>query len=129
MLLSKLKNSRFVRFCIVGGISSMIDVSLLFVLVEFLGIPLLPAATTSFAVSSINGYLMNRSLTFGSKTSASAGQYLQFLTISTVGLGLTLILLHGFTAYLHLHYLIAKILTIGIVVFWNYRANSRWTFK
>jgi putative flippase GtrA len=126
--LTKLKSNRFVLFCIVGAISSLIDIALLYVGVSVLHLHLFVAATLSFALASVNGYMLNRLMTF--KTArASTAQYLQYLLVSIVGLGLTLLFMHVLTAYLLLHYLLAKIVTIVLVVFWNYFANAFWTFR
>lgn len=125
--MAKLQN--FILFCLVGGTSALIDMSLLYASVEFFNIPLLLAATLSFSVASINGYVLNQKFTFKNEKNVSFSQYLMFLTVSLAGLGLTLALLHMLTNIVGLHYLIAKIITIAIVVFWNYFANTLWTFK
>lgn len=128
-LVRKLKSSRFILFCVVGATSSMIDMAGLYAGVDILHLNLYLAATLSFALASVNGYYLNQRLTFKSSERATLRQYLQFLLISVVGLGLTIFLLHAFTAYAGLHYLIAKIITIILVVFWNYFANVFWTFR
>ncbi len=125
---SKLKSSRFVAFCLVGGTNSAVDIFFLYVGVSLANLPLFIAASISFVLASLNGYLLNQKLMF--KNSAkSTKKYFQYLAVSIVGLLLTLALLHVFTAYLMIHYLIAKVITIILVVFWNYFINAFWTFR
>jgi len=113
----------------VGAVSTLIDLFLLYIGVNILGLNLLISATLSFSIASVNGYLLNQSLTFKRSKKASFTQYIQFLMVSFVGLALTIILLYFFTGCLHMYYIIAKLVTVLIVVFWNYFANIIWTFK
>jgi putative flippase GtrA len=126
--LEKYRIARFVTFCVVGTTSSAIDILLLFIGVEFLGLGLSTAATLSFVIASANAYAINRKITFGQERMRIV-KYIQFLLVSTIGLLLTLVLLHILTAYLHMHYVWAKIVTVITVVFWNYFGNESWTFR
>lgn len=126
--MEKSKVARFVTFCLIGATSSAIDISLLWVGVSILNLNLFLAATLSFGVASVNAYVLNHKITFKSGPT-SFTKYLQFLIVSVIGLLLTLILLHIFTEYLNMYYLFAKIITVVLVVFWNYFANVLWTFK
>lgn len=123
------KTQKFILFCFVGAISVFIDLSLLYIGVSILHWYLYIVATFSFSVSSINGYFLNRKLTFKDSSKVNFVQYLKFFLISAIGLGLTLILLYIFTHIFLFYYLYAKIITIVLVVFWNYFANTLWTFK
>ncbi len=120
---TKLKSSKFVAFCLVGATSAAVDIVFLYIGVQFLRLHLFVAATLSFGLASINGYLLNKKFTF-KESEGSSFTYLQFLIISIIGLGLTILLLHILTNYLLVHYLIAKVITIALVVLWNYFANA-----
>jgi putative flippase GtrA len=113
----------------VGVTSTLIDISILYIGVSILSIHLLTSATYSFSIASINGYILNRKFTFKEEGSVNLLQYIQFLIISLIGLGLTLLFLYIFTTFLSIHYIVAKIITVVLVVFWNYFANNAWTFK
>jgi len=120
---------KFVLFCFVGGISSLIDLAVLITLVEFFGVPVLPASGVGVLVASINGYILNRVLTFKNKSQKIAGQYIAYLLVSLVGLLLTLLCMHIFIEYVHLHYIIAKLITIVLVTSWNFTVNHLFVFK
>lgn len=123
----KLKN--FILFCAVGATSSLIDISLLYIGVDFLHIPLLISATFSFILASTNGYLLNQKFTFKHSLSPNFKQYMKFFVVSLVGLGLTLVLLHILTNTFNMYYMHAKIITVLLVVFWNYSISTLWAFK
>lgn len=116
-------------FCLVGAVSTAIDIAVLYTLVEFAHIPVLLAATVSLLLASVNGFLMNKFLTFKDVSQQLKLQYVLYLLISLIGLGLTLILLKAFIGMFNMYYLYAKMITVVIVVAWNFTANSLLVFK
>ena len=120
---------KFVLFCFVGGISSLIDLAVLITLVELLSMPVLFAAGVGVLVASVNGYILNRVLTFKNRSQRIAGQYIAYLLVSIVGLLLTLLCMHMFIEYLQLHYIVAKLITIVLVTSWNFTINHLFVFK
>ena len=123
----KLKN--FTLFCIIGATSSLIDIALLYVGVDVLHIPLLISATFSFILASTNGYLLNQRFTFKHSLPPNFKQYIKFFIVALIGLCLTLILLHILTNTFNMYYMHAKIITVLLVVFWNYSISTLWAFK
>lgn len=120
----------FFIFCFVGIISTLIDICLLYIGVEFFNLKVLISATLSFIVASINGYILNKKITFKhDKTPTNGKQYLQFLFVSIIGLIFTLVFMYTFVELLNIFYIYAKIITVILVVFWNYNGNLFWTFK
>ena len=120
---------QFLKFCVVGVIGTAIDFGLLYLLVEFGHVYYLLAATISFIAAVINNYLLNKIWTFQDKNRNFFKQFVQFLIVSLVGLGLNLLLLYLLVQYAHLWYILAKVLATGVVLIWNFIANKFWTFK
>ena len=118
----------FLRYSVVGASGTAIDFCVLILLVEALGIPPLPASIPAFLLAVINNYLLNRYWTYRNKESALIKQMAKFLAVSLVGL-----LINSSLMYLLLEiglwYVLAKILIIGVVIIWNFSANSMWTFR
>ena len=52
----------------------------------------------------------------------------RFVLVLGVGLGLNLLLMHGFVDRLHWPYLFAQMLTTGIVLFWHFAGHALWSF-
>ncbi len=127
---------RFIRFLTVGAVGTLLDITLL-TLLKLAGVPTLPANTLSFTAGLLNNFTWNRLWTFGGAARPNwRKQFAQFTLISLVGLALNnlivLTLETPFGMFLGQPawgYLPAKALATGVVVFWNYFANRKWTFS
>ncbi len=135
---------RFVKFAIVGAAGSITDFSVLNLLVQLVGAPLVIANTISFTAAVIQNFLLNRRWTFPeSQERQASGQLAQFVIVSVIGLGLNQLVfltLHHFwdTYWINWYgadigfivsYNIAKLFAIGVVLFWNFTANRLWTYR
>lgn len=137
-LTSKRRESeRLMRFAVVGGIGTLIDFGVLYVLKEIVGLPLIVANSLSYLAGVVNNFTLNRSWTFPeSRNRAAWRQFMQFLAVSTAGLLLNSLIVVTLAAPLGAllglsssGYMAAKVLATGIVVFWNFGANRLWTFR
>jgi putative flippase GtrA len=120
---------QFIKFGIVGAIGTIVDVTILVFLKEIVGLNVYIANSISFSIAVLNNYTLNSLWTFGDQEKRHHRQLVQFFIVSVVGLALSQALLFFFHDVLHLHYLIAKVLGILVVLFWNFFANRFWTFK
>lgn len=136
---------RFAKFAIVGAAGSVTDFTVLNVLVQLFGFKPVWANIFSFAAAVIQNFLLNRRWTFPESKQRQAGrQLVQFALVSIIGLGInTLILatvdhlLINFWTHLvgHEHlgftisYNFAKLVAIGVVLFWNFAGNRLWTYR
>ena len=136
---------RFGKFAIVGAAGSITDFAILNILVQLLGFRPVIANIFSFIAAVVQNFILNRRWTFPESKQRQAGrQLVQFALISLVGLGInTLILaavdhllLHFWTHLVgqeHLGFTIsynfAKLVAIGVVLFWNFAGNRLWTYR
>ena len=120
---------QFLKFAVVGGIGTCLDIGILFILHDLLGLNLYLSNAVSFSVAVVNNYLLNSFWTFGDQEKSHGRQIVQFLIVSIVGLLLSSLLLYVFHDVFGLHYLVAKLLSILVVLFWNFTANRLWTFR
>lgn len=83
---------QIVRFGEVGALNTVIDFGILNILIWMTGITgglaIAPLNIASFFCATTNSYIWNRIWTFGKREKASGGEFLQFLVVSGVGLGL-----------------------------------------
>ncbi len=128
-ILKKKSFQEVIKYMVVGGIGTLIDFGLLYVLVEFAGVWYLLAAILSFVAAVINNYILNKVWTFQDKSNQFAKQFVQFLIVSIVGLSLNTAILYGLVEFAGVWYLLAKALAIIVVLFWNFFTNKYWTFK
>lgn len=138
--------TRFVKFATVGAIGMIIDLTILNVMYRFILPPLVPALTAaqrllvansiSFTAAVISNFTWNRLWTFPeSRQRPIFRQFGQFALVNVLGLGINnLVLLVAFSI-LHqfvpdpYNYNAAKILAIGVVLFWNFGINRIWTYR
>lgn len=85
------------------------------------------AASLAFFIANLNSYFCNKYWTFQNKEKKHHLQYLKFLIISLIGLGLTDLIFY-LALHLGLYDLLAKLVPIPLVLLWNFSANKYWTF-
>jgi len=150
---------QFVKFGIVGASNSVINFGLSNLFHYKLDWPLIPALTTAFFLSVLNGFFWNRRWTFKEARGKPAHtQSLQFLLVNIVGwlLNTSIVVLiiasvkgrgllgdpeefrrivtamltnTGKHEYGPLLFNGALLAAAAVVVFWNFFANRLWTFK
>jgi putative flippase GtrA len=134
--LSPKEITRFLKFAIVGAIGMLVDLAVLTFAREVMGLSLSLAVGLGFTVAVLSNFTWNRLWTFPeSRQRPIATQMGQFAFINLIGLGLNELIVLG------LHplfsqvwpdppaYLAAKVIAIGVVLFWNYGANRVWTYR
>lgn len=118
-----MKKDRFmeiVRFCIVGGLSLIVDCGILYGLTDFFGVHYLYSAAISFTASVIFNYWLCVVYVFKGAKKQTPKQATIFIGSSVVGLGLNQICMYFFVEIILLHYMIAKLGATVIVTLWNY---------
>lgn len=108
-----------IRFCLVGGISLIVDYAVLYSLVEFLKIHYLYSSAIAFTISVIFNYWLCVKYVF-KVSQQSTKQAILFISSSVVGLVLNQIFMWLFVDLINIHYLIAKLGATVIVTAWNY---------
>lgn len=118
----------FFKYAIVWVIGTSIDVGILYILAVVLEYSLYISTVIAFIFAATNNFLLNKIWTFGDKNSWYKRQYIKFLTVSIIGLGLTLLCMGFLVEIMYFPIILSKLLTSGIVLSWNFLANKYWTF-
>lgn len=128
--------TRFIKFALVGALGMVVDLTVLTLSREVLGLPLMVAVALGFSAAVVNNFTWNRRWTFPeSRERPFASQLVQFTVVNLIGLAINEVIVLGlhsvFTTALPdpPAYLVAKVIAIGVVLFWNYGANRIWTYK
>ena len=78
---------QFIKFCLVGASSTVINFVCVNLLYYKAGVSQIPAVVIAFFVSAINGFVWNRAWTFKEKRGRSAtNQYVKYVLVNAVGL-------------------------------------------
>ena len=108
-------------FGIVGIICFIIDYGLMIILTEVVGLTYLVSCALSFIVSTIVNYILSMRFVFESKENVNKTvEFILFVIMSTIGLGLTELLMFLAVDKLNIYYMISKIVVTGIVMIYNF---------
>jgi putative flippase GtrA len=117
--------TRFMRFALVGCCNTLLSVAIYASLLQ-LASPYLLAASVSFAVGSINGYVMNRRWTFRAQDSHRSR--LRYAVVLLAGLGA-----NGVLVWLLVQAGVGQIVAYAValppVIVAMYATNRSWTFR
>ena len=118
----------FVRFVLVGGTTTLCQYIVLTLLVELLHVKAHVASATGYGVGAVVSYLMNRFWTF--KSDVPHAQSLpRFIAMIGIGLLLSFIIMRVRVDFAGIYYLLAQVLTTGIVMVSNYLLSASWVFS
>lgn len=127
----------FLRFSTVGLSGTLVDMALLYVLHDptNLGWDLITSKLVASEVAILNNFLWNDLWTFRHVTRLQPGPWnrlqrlAKFNVICLIGLVLNTSLVTLLSERLGIHYLLANLIAIGVVVFWNFYLNSKLSWR
>ena len=120
---------RFIKFGIVGFVGIAVDFFITWLCIEKFSWNKYFANAMGFCFAVTNNYFLNKYFTFHNTDNNVPVQFLKFLTIACIGLVLSTTLLYFLQKYTQLHFYVCKLIVIAIVFFWNYTANTFYTFS
>lgn len=113
--------AQLLKFGIVGGSAFVIDYGIMIVLTELVGINYLISSGISFAISVVYNYILSVHWVFEvNKDCNKQKEFIVFIVLSVIGLGLNQLLMWVTVSYMHFFYMIAKILVTAVVMIYNF---------
>jgi len=147
VLTKKIEQKRFVKFLIVGVISTFVDFGFMNLFTLLFNIPLIIAQALSFLIAVLESFLLNRYWIYpDSRSKSPYNQLLQFMLINLVGIGVRTLLIPIFYRVINsvlskspievifrlkdvISQNISLAIVVGIVLLWNFFANRYWTYS
>ena len=131
------KHADKLRFAVVGGTNTLIDIGILFSLVNFLKFPIIYSNIISTSVALAFSFFANKKFTFKNQGQNTKIQIITFLAITLTGLWIIqpiiIILVGALLFYFQLDnnilLLIGKLLATCVTLVWNYLLYRRFVFK
>lgn len=118
------------RYGFVGGLAFVVDYGTLFCLTHFAGVPYLWSAAVAFILGLLTNYLISISWVFSHTGKMRIWQeFLVFAVIGVIGLALNEAIMYVGTDLMSLHYMVSKLISTGIVFFWNFFARKVLVFS
>lgn len=87
------------------------------------------ANSTGFILAATSNYLLNRYWTFHSNNMKVTKEYLSFVLIAAIGLGINNTVVYILTEKLKLNFYLSKLFAVGVVTIWNFTMNYLFTFR
>lgn len=120
--------ARLTRFAAVGALGTLAHYALLLALVEGRVAPPVAASVAGFVLGALVNYTMSRRFVFRSER-AHVEALPRFFAVAGVGAAGNALLMAVLAGWLGLHYLLAQVVTTGLLVLWHYAGNALWTFR
>ena len=109
------------KFIIVGGIATLLDWAIYYILYRFVGINPLIANIISFAISVTYNYYASCKYVFNvTKSKTKYRLFLEFVAFSLIGLGINELLIFILYTKLSWNAMLVKILATAIVMIFNF---------
>ena len=129
-MINKIKDNKLLiqilKFIVVGGIATIIDFAVLYLLKEFIGLNEILANTISFTVSVIYNYIASIKWVFDvDKDKNEKQQFIIFIVFSIIGLLINNLILWICIDKFNIHYLIGKVFATGIVMIFNFITRKK----
>ena len=124
----KLFISRFIKFIGVGAFGTLVHYIILICTIQLFHLNAVLASSLGAIFGALVNYYLNYHFTFESNK-RHVDAMSKFFTVATIGFVLNGLLMTLFTQQYTIHYLIAQIITTGIILIWNFLGNHFWTFN
>lgn len=119
---------RLIKFCVVGCSGMIVDFFFTWLCKEKFKWNKYISNSIGFILAATNNYVWNRIWTFQSQNMEVAREYISFIVISLIGLGLNNLIIYLLHEKLHFNFYLSKIIAIGCVTLWNFSLNYVFTF-
>lgn len=115
------------RFCTVGGVTTVLDMALFALLTAAAGVPVAAANVASYSCGMATSFALNRNWTFAGTEGIGALQAARFVVTYGVALALSTLLVVVLSRAMP--ELAAKVLSTPIVFLWSFTMTRAWVFK
>lgn len=117
----------FARYFVGGLVATAVHIGVLTLLVELADVPPLAATSIGFCLAVVANYCSQYYWAFRAR-GAHRSLFPRYVAVTVTMLGVNAILFHLLTAELGIQYVVAQLVSTGIVMFCNFTVNKLYTF-
>jgi putative flippase GtrA len=129
MLIKKILKFEFIKFFIVGGVSTLIDWGTFFVLSILLGFYYQFSLIFSYTLGAITNYYLNKNFTFHNNSKKIVLQFTTFFSLALFSLFVSMLIMYLFVDILFMHEMLSRMITTALVFILNYAMHKYITFN
>lgn len=118
-----------IRFLIAGGTSAVLELGILFALVQEALWHYLMANFVAFALVNFYNYILSRYWVYGPSKFNMMKEVLSFFVVVLVGLGVNQVILYAMFEIVGWNLIISKLTATAITVVWNFTCKKFIVFK
>jgi len=120
-IITSVFNHHIMRYLFSGGTAAMVNLGLLYLLTDIMGLYYLLSGILAFSCGVIVSFIMQKSWTFQDRsTEETYKKFVLYVVIAIINLAVNTSLLFLFTDIFNLYYMISQFLASGIVAVWSY---------
>jgi len=120
-------NRQFLKFALAGLAATLTTYAVLMVLVEFYALGAVFVSIMGYLAGAGVNYILNYRFTFGS-TQLHQVAIPRFIAVMAVGAVLNALIMHLAINWLSVHYLLAQLIAVAVVLAWSFTLNRLWAF-
>ena len=128
-LIKKLLQFRFVRFCITGGLNTLVDFIVFFLLTGSLNWPVIPSQVISYSAGILNSYCINRRWTFQTRNRFFGREMLWFIGVNLCVLGVSVLSMWVLTTQMGFGTILSKLCITALTMVLGFILNRLLVFR
>lgn len=114
-----------VKYFFVGGLCTVLDFGLLYILTDFLGINYIASSILSFMSGTLLNYYLCTIWIFKIRVIKKRHhEFFYYFIITGVGLGINTLLIWSFTEFYGFYFMLSKLLATFVTYWWNFGARK-----
>jgi len=119
-----------IKFAVVGGIGTLVNLSILYIFTDIIGVLYLISAAIAFNVALVNNYILNKIWTFKEDVKERIlGKGIKYAIICIFALFVNLLVLFFLVEFFLIYYLFSQVGAIIAAFMINFIGNRFWTFR
>jgi len=124
-----LSDKQFIRFFCIGGSCAILTLVLMYVLTTLLNVHYIISTIIVWFSTNFIGFYFNKKYTFKTHKSYFWRELYKYYGVMLSSCFLNVGLMYFFVSLLSIWYLLANVIVIGILFFYNFLMHKNWSFK